>query len=156
MTAGPSSALLAITFHSSHGRLQPHVVRAANLGGRTVLQTHQHGWAPPCSTRALELGTENEEQKERALQGLNQFLQDRANQKCSSKGRAGLHCVVPLHTGGYCPQPETHEQEAERNEQKRAAPRNSTKSYPNLHEPLPNFAQMQFNLARTYFPKIIV
>ena len=76
------------------GRASPGVLArpgdaGSDLGGRTMLQTHQHGWAPPCSTRALELGTENEEQKERALQGLSRFLQDRANQKRSSKGRAG-------------------------------------------------------------------
>ena len=82
------------TGRASPGVLAP-TIRArpgdagSDLGGGRCYKTHQHGWAPPCSTRALELGTENEEQKERALQGLSRFLQDRANQKRCSKGRAG-------------------------------------------------------------------
>jgi len=82
------------TGRASPGVLAP-TIRArpgdagSDLGGGRCCKTHQHGWAPPCSTRALELGTEKEEQKERALQGLSQFLQDRANQKRCSRGRAG-------------------------------------------------------------------
>jgi len=48
----------------------------------------------------------------------------------------------------------TKEKKQERTEEK-GATKNLMKTKLKLHKTLPNFAQMQFNLARTYSPKII-